>query len=96
MNKDSRFIMNILSKIGRINPDLFVYASRCINRERTYEISVSDYYFYSENVEFKKTKELFHKVSKKLGITVYFVCGFFPSAEELMGLNNSGRLFMSV
>lgn len=91
MNKRD-FLLSILRKIENLQNGIFTYA---YETKVWWEISVSDYNFYTSS-EFRKFTKVWHKLANKKGIKILFVCGWIPTEETLMKLANEDNLIINI
>lgn len=93
------FILNILSKIEKIWPDVICYSYRVSNPSKTHfwwEVSVSNFEVYMENKRFKNLSKAWRKAAEIRGFKIIFICGWIPTEDKLIKLANEDNLIINL
>ena len=93
--KNEKIIKSVLKEIENLDNSIITYAT-IVNDGKWLQISVSDFEFYMNNLDFRKLTDKWHKVFNKLGVNLIFVCGWVPTEEKLLELANNNNLILNI
>ena len=93
------FLKNILRKIEQMKEGVVAWAYFTGNAPMTntwWEVAVSDYDLYREDKQLKSYMDAWHKVGRKRGMKIIFVCGWMPKEKKLSELAEKDNLILNI
>lgn len=93
------FLLNILKKIESLKNGVIAYAYKSSNATMTHtwwEISISDFDLYMNDLRFKNLSNAWHKAALVHNVRLLFVCGWTPTEKRLSKLADEDNLILNV
>lgn len=92
------FLKAVLRKIEEMKDGVVAWAYFTGNVPMTntwWEVAVSDYDLYQDR-RLKSYMNAWHKIGRKRGIKIVFVCGWMPKEKKLAELAQADNLIMNI